>query len=244
MRQVPEGSTFYGIVGDGRASLHVQHYFRALNLPFQVWSRQSENIDPAELFSDCHTILVLLKDTAIQHFILSQPKLKTKHWVHFSGALCIPEAQSTHPLMSFGAELYDITTYHKIPFICEAEKTSFTTLFPHLSNPHYNIPAQLKSQYHSLCVLAGNFTTVLWQKFFSELENTFSLPKAAAFPYLQKIAENLQRHPESALTGPFARRDYTTIQKNLHALEGDDFQKVYQAFAEVLLKKAGTHEYS
>lgn len=244
MRQVPESSTFYGIVGDGRASLHVQHYFRALNLPFVVWSRSSANTDPATLLSDCHTILVLLKDAVIQNFILSQPELKEKHWVHFSGALCIPEAQSTHPLMSFGPELYELSTYQKIPFICEAEKTPFAQLFPHLSNPHYSIPAELKSQYHSLCVLAGNFTTVLWQKFFQDLEKQFSIPKEAAFLYLQKITENLQQHPESALTGPFARRDYTTIQKNLHALEGDDFQKVYQAFAEVLLKKAGTHEHS
>lgn len=241
MGQVPEKATFYGIVGNGRVSRHMQAYFKALQVPFQLWSRKAANIDPVALFSGCHTLLVLLKDSAIQDFILSHPKLQQKQLVHFSGCLSIPEAQSAHPLMSFGPELYELETYQKIPFICEAGKAPFKELFPHLPNPHYIISAEQKPLYHSLCVLAGNGSALLWSKLLADFEEKLGLPHQTAFLYLQKVCENLQHNYQSALTGPMVRNDQETIQKNLAALEGDAYQKVYQALVQAYEAK---HEYS
>jgi hypothetical protein len=41
-------------------------------------------------------------------------------------------------------------------------------------------------------VLAGNFTTLLWRKFFFELDSEFGIARQQALPYLESIAEGLK----------------------------------------------------
>jgi predicted short-subunit dehydrogenase-like oxidoreductase (DUF2520 family) len=79
-------------------------------------------------------------------------------------------------------------------------------------------------------VLSGNFSCLLWQKFFSSLEQEYHIPHAIAYPYLIQTMQNLLSHPSSALTGPLARGDTETIEKNKKALYLDPFQEVYQSF--------------
>ena len=81
--------------------------------------------------------------------------------------------------------------------------------------------------------MSGNFTVLLWQKFFEDLARKFQIPKEAALPYLQKTFENLKVLPERALTGPIGRKDFTTLKANLHALQGDPMEKIYQSFLDV-----------
>ena len=86
--------------------------------------------------------------------------------------------------------------------------------------------------------MSGNFTTLLWQKFFTELETKFSIPKEAAMPYLEQIKTNLESNAAKALSGPIARQDFATIRNNLSALENDSFAGIYHAFVEVFAKGA------
>lgn len=113
-------------------------------------------------------ILVLIKDDEIEKFISEKKSgiLQDKIFVHFSGLLSIPDAESVHPLITFGENLYDPVTYSKITFITEAGRKSFRELFPELSNPSFQIPAEHKALYHAYCVMSGNFTTILWKSFF------------------------------------------------------------------------------
>lgn len=237
MRQVP-----YGIIGDGRAARHFCHYLDLLTIPYLQWSRRA---DPdATKLSDliqCQSILLLIKDDAIESFVESHPILKTKQLVHFSGCLVTPLAVGAHPLFTFSSELYALDKYRGICFFMDAN-IDFTEILPGLDNPHYVINPQQKAFYHSLCVMSGNFTVLLWQKMFSELENNFQIPREAAFPYMQQIFANLQSQHNSALTGPLVRGDQKTIQANLTALNQDPFQKIYQAFVEVYQEIK--HEYS
>ena len=83
--------------------------------------------------------------------------------------------------------------------------------------------------YHALCVLAGNGSTLLWQKLFHDFESRLGIPPQVAFPYLQQVAGNLQHGPGHALTGPLDRGDTATVQANLAALDGDPFHAVYTA---------------
>lgn len=117
-----------------------------------------------------------------------------------------------------------------MPFICDENSPAFNLLLPEINNPHFKIPENLKSFYHALCVLSGNFTVLLWQKFFSELEGKLHIPKEQAYPFLQQVVANLLSHPEKALTGPLVRKDYKTIEGHLAALKDDPFEGVYQAF--------------
>lgn len=230
MRQVPK----YAIIGAGRAANHIIQYFKLLDIPYNQWSRSyDEQSSLNACIADCHQILLLINDSVIDKFIIDNPILHSKKIVHFSGVLVSELAYGAHPLISFAEELYTLDEYQKIPFILDNDKFSFQQLLPGLDNPHFIISPALKPFYHSLCVLSGNFTVILWQKFFSDLEKKFNIPREFAHHYLQQICSNLQRDPQAALTGPLVRDDKATIEANLNALANDPFQKIYQSFVEV-----------
>jgi hypothetical protein len=231
VRQVLVGDASpIGIVGNGRVSRHFSHYLTLLGIPVRVWSRRVPGPDPAEALASCRTVLVLVRDAEIVPFVETWPSLRTKHLVHFCGSLVTSRAEAAHPLMTFGHELYDLPTYRSIPFILDAGGTPFAELFPGLPNPSFTVPAAERPYYHALCVMAGNFSVLLWRRLFDELQARFGIPASAVHPFLAQITANLLADPNLALTGPLSRGDANTIQANLEALEGDPFQAVYRAF--------------
>ncbi len=231
MRQVPAlDPAPLGIVGDGRVARHFHHYLTLLGLGVCEWSRRAPRANPAEALASCRTVLLLIQDAEIVPFTDAWPCLWDKRLVHFSGSLVTPVAESAHPLMTFGHDLYDLATYRTIPFILDPEGTPFRELLPGLPNPSFTIRAADRPYYHALCVMAGNFSTMLWLKLFEELQGRFGIPVSAAHPYLAQVAANLLLEPDRALTGPLARGDVGTIGANLAALEGDPFRAVYDAF--------------
>lgn len=234
MRQVPElDTTSFGIVGDGRVARHFRHYFNLQGLSVRTWSRRVPGPSPPEALAECHTVLLLIRDEAIVPFIESWPRLREKRLVHCSGSLVTPCAEAAHPLMTFGPALYDLAEYRTIPFVLDAGGTQFSELLPGLPNPSYVIRSADRPYYHALCVMAGNFSTMLWLKLFDELDRHFRIPAAAAHPYLARVAANVAADGHQALTGPLARGDLRAVAANLKSLEGDPYHAVYAAFARV-----------
>ncbi len=232
MRQVPaHGAAPIGVIGDGRVARHLLHYFTLLGIPFRTWSRSTPAHGPADALAPCATVLLLIQDAAIVPFIAQWAALRTKRLVHCSGSLVTDAAEAAHPLMAFSRELYDLDTYRRIPFVLDSGGTPFGELLPALPNPSFTIAAADRPYYHALCVMAGNFSTLLWRKLLDELAGRFGIPATAAHPYLAQISANLLTDPGGALTGPLARGDQETIAANLAALEGDPFHGVYAAFA-------------
>ena len=243
MGQVPEAAEIrpYLIVGNGRLAGHITHYFSLLKIPFWHWHRECST--PFEkLCKKSSKILVLIKDDAIESFINTYfaKEKGEKLWIHCSGILTSFLAQSAHPLMTFTPKLYDLETYKKIPFITEKERLNFKELFPELQNPNFSIPSELKPLYHAWCSMSGNFSTLLWGRFFEMLESKFDLPRHVSFPYLEKITGNLV-HSNNPLTGPLIRNDTSVIEKHLLSLGDDPFAGVYRAFVKTykLLQKRG-----
>lgn len=232
MGQVPElDKHLYGIVGGGRVAKHFTNYFSFLNIPFIQWKR-TDDISVEERLSDCTVIILLITDRAIELFVNQHPVMKEKILIHFSGSLIVAGVQSFHPLMSFSNSIYDLETYKKIPFIYESGQRKFTEIFPQLPNPSFALDSHNKQLYHALCVLAGNFTTILWQKMFSDFESKFGIKRETIFPYMNRVFKNLEENSQEALTGPLVRNDIQTINDNLMALDGDPFKVVYQAFVD------------
>ena len=234
MRQVPTSAAPpFGIVGNGRVARHLHHYFTLLGLPVSAWSRNGRGPSPPETLAACQTVLILIPDGEIVPFIDTWPALQQKRLVHCSGRLVTGAAEGAHPLMTFGPALYDLEAYRAIPFVLDTGGTPFSTLLPGLPNRSFTIPAADRPYYHALCVIAGNFSTLLWVKLFDELEGRFGIPASAAHPYLKRMAANLVADGHGALTGPLARGDAKTIAANLTALEGDPYHAVYAAFKKV-----------
>lgn len=219
----------YGIVGDGRLARHICRYFSLLSIPHRRWSRRS-GADLERTLAGCPVLLLLISDDALAGFVAAHPAAPGQVLVHCSGALSVPGAQGFHPLMSFGSRLLSLEEYRAVPFISESGARPFPEVFPELGNPHHTIPAGSRAFYHSLAVLSGNFSVMLWQKLFREFRDTLRLPQAAALPYLRQVFRSLERDPAAALTGPVQRGDAGTVSRNLQALAGDPFARVYESF--------------
>ncbi len=226
-------SSRYGIVGSGRVATHFAHYLNLLNLPYAQWSRRAETasgIGLKQTLRDSDVVLLLLSDSAIEKFLEENSFLREKTLFHFSGSLSIPGVYVAHPPMTFGHPLYDLATYQSIPFLLEDSDWLFKECFPDFKNPVFLVDPRERPYIHALCVLAGNFTSILWDKYFSEMKNKFNISAESLHPYLWGIFKNLEVDHRKALTGPLSRGDEATIAKNLAALMGDPFQKVYQSF--------------
>lgn len=221
----------YLFVGNGRLSKHLQYYFRELNLPFLVWTRAegiSELYDRIELATH---ILLPISDGAISGFYKTHLENCSKTVVHFSGALEIKGIHGIHPLMTFGYDLYDPKFYQKIPFITSSS-LSFDQLLPGVPNSSYQIKPEEKAYYHSLCVIGGNLTSILVSKMRAGMKE-LGLPDDISNFYAEKCIENVYKNPDRFLTGPFARKDFLTIERNLSALRNDPYQKIYQSFLSI-----------
>ncbi len=225
-KQVPQ----YLIIGRGRVARHFFYYFTLLNIHCSIWNRNDppEQLD-LHLRNSTH-ILVLLRDQAIEQFILNNKKNSQAFFMHFSGSLISSQAYGTHPLMTFNQNLYTLAEYKQIPFIIDHDCPDFSELLPGIPNPHYRLNKAFKPKYHAFCVLAGNFSCILWQKLFYQFQHEFNLPEAAAHPFLKQQMRNLIMDPKQALTGPLTRNDYGTLEKNITALEEDAFKEIYLAF--------------
>ncbi|MGD9252839.1 MAG: DUF2520 domain-containing protein [Holophagae bacterium] len=220
----------YGLIGRGRLATHLARYFQLEQLSYRQWHRAKP--EPLrESVEGCDVLLLAISDDAIEPFVAANPEVTDRRVVHFSGSLVSDRANGLHPLMTFGPELYDHETYRAIPFVGERGGPSFDEVFPTLGNPSWVLETDLKPLYHALCVLAGNFTTMLWGKAFADFEQRLELPREVLLPYLERTAANTAAAGESALTGSLARGDQRTIDRDLAALEGDPYREVYQAFA-------------
>ncbi len=221
------------LIGGGRLARHLGRYFEQLRLPHLLWSRRLEAEErcprlEALVHSSTHALLAI-SDGAIEPFIRSHPELSKAVRIHFSGCLATPLAVGSHPLFSFAGTFYERELYERIPFVIDQGSPSLSSLIPGMPNPSFFIEPDWRERYHALCVLAGNFTTLLWRKFFFEIEKELGMPREQALPYLESITRGLSG-TGPPLSGPLSRGDQTTLHRNLEALKGDPFEQVYRAF--------------
>ena len=232
----------YAIVGGGRLARHFSHYFQLLEISHTRWTRDrgssfnTFDLPDAELrlretIAGADHVLLLVSDNAIGIMLKQYPFLHEKTLIHCSGALSFPGVIGAHPLMTFADDLYALEIYQSVPFMLETGH-SFAELFPKLSNPAFAINVEDKARYHAMCVMAGNFSQILWKGVSDRFEQQLDLPVETLHPYLKQLATNFSQSPETALTGPLARNDVATIGRNLNALNNDPMQGLYRAFVE------------
>ena len=224
----------YLIVGDGRLAKHLSFYFSTIGLTFEKWARSNKICKLEDALGDTNTVLLAISDGAITCFVKDHlPLLQGKAVIHFSGALAIDGVIGCHPLMTFPPQLYAEDFYHDILFCIDDDAPDFRDLFPRLNNPYIAIAKEKKARYHTLCVMANNFTCLLWQKFYKEMIDDFGADKKSLDPFLRRTTENIIHNYKTCLTGPLVRKDSETIKKNLLSLENDSFQQVYQSFVKM-----------
>jgi predicted short-subunit dehydrogenase-like oxidoreductase (DUF2520 family) len=220
----------YGVVGRGRVATHITRYLQLESRPVRQWHRGQPSA-PESALGGSEVVLLAISDDAMEPFLAAHPDLSGATCLHFSGSRAVAGAHGFHPLMTFGPEPYDRDTYRAIPFVTERGGPAFSSVFPMLPNPAWAIDPAQKALYHALCVLAGNFPTLLWNKAFEMFEARLGLPRTMLAPYLEQTLANTLASGGEALTGPLARGDRGTVERNLRALDGDAYADVYRAFA-------------
>ncbi len=233
MRQVPH----YLLIGNGRVARHFQYYFSLLKLNFSCWHRGQALAQLQAAISEATHILLLISDAAIEAFAAEHLQQTSAICIHFSGSHISERVYGAHPLMTFNELQYDLARYQSVPFIVDHDAPHYSDLLPGLPNHHVRIAKSLKPKYHAYCVLAGNFSCLLWQKLFHSFEQELQIPIEMAHPFLQQVTENLCTAPQTALTGPLTRNDHVTIEKNMAALADDPFQDVYASFVTAFSKQ-------
>lgn len=237
MRQEPKNSTSnptYLIIGNGKLARHFIQYFSLLGVSFSHWTRSHGEGRLQNLLSKPKTLFLCISDGAIQQFIesISPADFPSHHsFIHFSGCLTINNCFGYHPLCSFSDRMFLLGEYQKIPFIGEEGAPPLKSLVPEWScNPFFTISRGLKPLYHSYCVIAGNFTSILWKEIAQRMEGNLKLPHSVLQPYLDSIFKNLKNDLMKSLTGPLARNDLKTIQSNIDSLKSDSLQQIYMSF--------------
>ena len=220
----------YGIAGNGRASTHLQAYFRLLKVPYKLWHRRIGSA-PDAVLGGCSTVFILISDGEIASFISANPFLKGKTLIHFSGSLNIEGACAMHPFMPLCARKLPLEQYRRIPFALDSG-ASLKRLVPDFKNQVFTINKEDKELYHALCALGANLPVMLWQKAMAGLSG-FGIPRAQVKRYLQASLNNFSKNPARALSGPIARRDARTIKADVRALGKDPFAEVYSVFAKI-----------
>lgn len=242
MRQVPPKS--YLIVGLSRTAKHMAFYLRHLGHSVNQWhyrktpecEKSGVSSDPQELkrlSEAADGVLLLIKDGALVEFLQTHPFLRQQKTVHFSGALQIEGVRNVHPLISFSIDLFEPEFYPQIPFALFTEENSevqLTDVLPGVPNPFFKLNPQEKSLYHGLCVASGNLMVLLWQAVGREFQKHFyANPQPLLAPYLDSITRNLKTNWDQALTGPIARKDETTLNKNYVALKNTELREIFEA---------------
>ncbi len=223
----------YLIIGSGRAATHFKHYLALKGIPYADWNRKEYNAGQLqECLARTSNVLLLIKDSAIREFRDQHLKGFKGAVMHFSGSLTVEGIESFHPLMTFGPSLYDLSFYEKI-FFAAPSKELFRERFPKLANPVFELKPENKAYYHALCVMSGNFPQILWRECLSAFDD-LNIPTEAVSLYLRKNLENFLANPRQSLTGPLARKDMQTIQKNMDALP-DRLRPLYKAFVDFYL---------
>ena len=231
----------YALLGGGRLARHMRHYLSTLQLPVSGWARDRQSelnthaIDDPQMrlratIEPASHVLLLVSDMAIPAVVSQYPFLNGKTLVHCAGALSFPGIAGAHPLMTFGDSLYEPEQYRQVPFVVDKGRR-FDELLPGLPNPHFEIAPEHKALYHALCVMAGNFSQILWAAVVARFER-MGLRAAILDPYLRQVTENFIAARGSALTGPLSRGDCATIERNLSALSNDRLQGLFRAFLE------------
>jgi predicted short-subunit dehydrogenase-like oxidoreductase (DUF2520 family) len=222
------------LIGSGRLSRHLQYWNSLHENPLSLlnWNRKNHSSNElTELLKKADAIWLAISDSALSDFFSANLAGFKKPVVHFSGAFHDERMISVHPLMSFPEELMENSVYARVHFAVTGA-SSLQSVLPGFKNAFSVLPAEQKAFYHALCVMTGNFPQLLWSETAKEFQN-LKIPSRAVETYIQQITTNFIQLKQAALTGPLVRKDFSTIEKNLHSLQKSKLKKIYEAFTGV-----------
>ncbi len=239
------------LIGKGKLARHLHHYFHLIEYPHKHYDDARNLIEP-DLYrkiSEVNAIWILTSDQSIDSVFQAlkiemikrdlDPEKYT--FIHSSAATEIRDMHTLHPLMTFGPELYTLEQYQKIPFaVISSDAETLSENFT-LTNPRFQIFSAQRALYHAYAVMMSNLPILLWSLTTAEAKQRIALSPDTFHPILKQTVENFIHSSNAALTGPIARNDTATIEKNLKALGKSPLTEIYQSFLTALKEKPDDH---
>jgi len=136
---------------------------------------------------------------------------------HMSGSLHLGGVPSLHPLVSFNGEAGD---WRGFPLAVTGEPPKvILDAFISLGFVPFELPADLKPLYHACAVLTSGHAATLWVAADAILKTSgIQLPGRGLLGLAESTLNNVAKHGPNGITGPFAREDEVTIQRDTQAL--------------------------
>ena len=159
--------------------------------------------------------------------------LKGKIFLHCSGSMGLealaPLQQegahvgSLHPLQSFAGGATELAGVYMAMDGDEAACEAATAIATALGGHPFRVPAAERAAYHAAACICSNYAVAveaLAQRLMSHWLGDEAAAWQALLPLFKGTAANLERtaSPRTALTGPIARGDVTTVAKHLAVL--------------------------
>lgn len=228
------------VIGAGNVGKSLAQLMSDNGIDVQLISRDREQQKKACGVSDI--VLLTVSDNAIGK-LCEQLSVHFKPGAtvaHCSGALSSDALISAQRRGCFTASLHPLNTFpcleaslslfsntaHSTYLYAEGHASALTTalpLFQHLGFQTVELPSEAKTAYHTACVFACNYLTVLMDLSL-ESASSAGLDRQqfwnAIQPLIQTTLSNIgDRDTKAALSGPIVRGDSITVQQHITQLQ-------------------------
>ncbi len=242
----------HGVPVSGFFDRHPEKVSRACN---QTQSTACRNA--IEVAKISRIVLITTRDDQIAgmcRFLCDQGAIAAGHLVgHMSGAhdtgILSPAVEkgaatfSLHPLQAFADEKKAMADLPDTFFSLEGSDQRLEAIehiLKKLGNPYFKIASEHKTLYHLAACILSNYLVTLADFGLAALEKSGIEGKQgfrAMLPLIQGTIDNIvEMGTSSALTGPIARGDTSTLERHLQALETDGLQGLKEFYAFMGLK--------
>jgi len=245
-------------IGSGKVVFHLSQAIAEVGL--QISCFYSRNIESAQALAlkhqsewhdlehiellDTDLVIVSVPDEALHEVMNKTPKSRALI-VHTSGSMDMdilspisPRLGVFYPLQTFSKE--KAVDFQNVPFLIEAHDEKDLILLEQLakkiSTNVYQINSLQRKKIHIAAVFSCNFTNYLFHIAEDILEQA-DIPFEILKPLIAETADKIKElRPFHAQTGPAVRRDHSTIDAHLQALENEKkYQEIYQLLSESIM---------
>lgn len=242
-----------GFIGAGKCGMSLAHYFTYNNLPVYGVASRHEFSDVRischsveNILKNCDIIFITVNDGSIKEVWdnLKKYDLQNKIFCHCSGSLSSDilggNSCSMHPMLAFNSKQTDVHVTEKAFFTVEGSDRAVLAIEDILKvtgNPYKIINKAHKVKYHAAACFASNFVVAVCDKAEELLTQCGFTPEEAhnaLSPLMKGNMDNILKcGTKSAVTGPAARKDMSTIQNHRRIL-GEDVP-LYDMLTKIIL---------
>lgn len=243
-----------GVSVTGYFSSHVQSATEAAK-----FTGSSVYYELSDIVRDSDTLFLTVPDKSVKELYgqISKMDIDGKCLCHCSCAMSAADAfpnirelgavgYSIHPLFPISSKYETFKELHSAYFSIEGNEErigEWVELFQGLGNGIKVIPGDMKSRYHTACIMASNLVSALAVKSLSMMKECGFSESEALKAFAPMIMSNVKRilaaGPMEAISGPVERNETETVRKHIECMDNDIDMNMYKAVSRKLAEISG-----